>query len=83
MVVAWGILVNIRISAHSYLLRISSNCSVKFFNNLLWWVSCAENCDLFFFAIFGKNHLMIREKVYSSGKSLKQAIGLNMLRGPQ
>ena len=37
----------------------------------------------FFFAIFGKNDIMIREKVYSSGKCLKQAIGLNMLRVPQ
>ena len=46
-------LVNIRISAHSYLFRICSNCSVKFFNNLSWWAPCAENCNPLFFAIFG------------------------------
>ena len=37
-----------------------------------------------FFAIFDKNHIMVREKVIPvESQCLKQAIGLNMLRGPQ
>ena len=45
-------LVNIRIGAHSYLFRICRNRSLKFFDNIPWWVPCAENCNSCFFAIF-------------------------------
>ena len=57
MVVAQGILVNIRIGAHSNLFRICSNCSLKFFNNLHdgWPVpKIAINC---FLPFFDENHI--------------------------
>ena len=38
-----------------YLFRICSNCSVKFLNNLLWWVPCDENP--LFLPFFDENHI--------------------------